>query len=49
MVVVVVVVVLVVVVSGEVGRGIEAGPSPGEQAAARATPTTTTGIQRTKP
>ena len=49
MVVVVVVLVVVVVVSGEVGNGIDSGPSPGEQDVATTTPTITSPIQRTWP
>ena len=41
-VVVVVVVVEVVVVSGEVGSGIDSGPSPGEHAATSSNPTIAT-------
>jgi hypothetical protein len=39
----------VVVVSGDVGSGIDSGPSPGEQDAASTAPTIATHIQRTRP
>ena len=45
---VVVVVVVVVVVSGDVGRGIDSGPSPGEQETATTVPTITSHVQRTR-
>jgi hypothetical protein len=45
--VVVVVLLVVVVVSGDVGRGIDSGPSPGEQEAATTAPTITNHVQRT--
>jgi hypothetical protein len=48
-VVVLVVVVVVVVVFGDVGRGIDSGPSPGEQEAAITAPAISTRIQRTRP
>ncbi len=49
MVVVVVVVEVVDVVSGDVGSGIDSGPSPGEQAATSSNPTIATPALRTWP
>ena len=48
-VVVVEVVEVVEVVSGDVGSGIDSGPSPGEQAAASSNPTIATRALRTWP
>jgi hypothetical protein len=48
-VVVVVVVDVVLVVFGDVGRGIDSGPSPGEHDAATSIPTIAHGLQRTWP